>query len=121
VPPSITDALDAYFAGDVWALDGLPTDSGGSPFQRAVWKALRTVPAGAPVSYGWIAAAIDRPDACRAVGAANGANPVAVVVPCHRVIGADGRLTGFGGGLDRKLWLLRHEERHAGRQQQLAL
>ena len=81
----------------------------GTPFQRAVWAALRRIPAGETLSYGQLAAQIGKPKAVRAVGLANGSNPVGVVVPCHRVIGADGSLTGYGGGLPRKLWLLEHE------------
>jgi methylated-DNA-[protein]-cysteine S-methyltransferase len=81
----------------------------GTDFQRAVWKALCTVPCGQTLSYGALARRIGRPKAVRAVGLANGANPIGIVVPCHRVIGADGTLTGYGGGLDRKRWLLAHE------------
>jgi methylated-DNA-[protein]-cysteine S-methyltransferase len=81
----------------------------GTPFQRSVWSALRRIPAGTTTSYGALAEHIERPTAVRAVGHANGANPISVVVPCHRVIGADGSLTGYGGGLDRKRWLLAHE------------
>lgn len=102
-------ALAAYFAGDLSAIDELATETGGTAFQRAVWKALRDIPAGQTVTYGALAAAIGRPNAVRAVGAANGANPVGVVVPCHRVIGSDASLTGYGGGLERKRWLLAHE------------
>lgn len=101
--------LDAYFAGALDALDDLPADGGGTPFQRAVWAALRRIPPGRTTSYGALAASLGRPAAVRAVGHANGANPVSLVVPCHRVIGADGALTGYGGGLERKRWLLRHE------------
>ena len=101
--------LDAYFAGDFAALDGLAIDCGGTAFQQAVWTALRRVPAGRTTTYGELARAIGAPSAVRAVGAANGANPVAIVLPCHRVIGSDGSLTGYGGGIDRKRWLLRHE------------
>ena len=101
--------LKAYFAGDIAAIDSIPADSAGTEFQRRVWRALRKVPAGQTWSYGRLAAVIGRPAAIRAVGAANGANPISVVVPCHRLVGADGSLTGYGGGLHRKLWLLRHE------------
>ena len=111
-PPPVTAALDAYFAGDIAALDGLRVATGGTAFQRNVWAALRAIPAGATMSYGALAAQIGKPGASRAVGLANGANPVAIVVPCHRVIGADGSLTGYGGGLPRKRWLLDHERRH---------
>jgi len=112
-PEATKRALDAYFAGDVGALASLQTATGGSLFQRGVWAALRTIPAGATTTYGELAAKLGRPDASRAVGLANGANPIAVVVPCHRVIGANGDLTGYGGGLPRKRWLLDHERRYA--------
>jgi methylated-DNA-[protein]-cysteine S-methyltransferase len=102
-------ALEAYFAGDLRAIDGIPVETRGTPFQREVWAALRRIPAGDTMSYGALAAHIDRRSAVRAVGRANGANPVGVVVPCHRVIGADTSLTGYGGGIERKRWLLRHE------------
>lgn len=109
LPSNVRDALDAYFAGDLAALDGIPVRTGGTVFQRAVWAALRTIPVGSAWSYAQLAAAIGRPTAVRAVGAANGANPVGVIVPCHRVIGTNRSLTGYAGGLDRKRWLLRHE------------
>ena len=102
-------ALLAYFDGDLDAIKNLPTATAGTAFQRAVWSALRKIPAGRTVSYGMLAAEIGRPRAVRAVGLANGANPIAIVVPCHRVIGADASLTGYGGGLNRKRWLLAHE------------
>ncbi len=102
-------ALEAYFGGDAAAIDTLAVATGGASFQRQVWEALRKIPAGSTASYGAVAARIGRGRAVRAVGMANNANPVAIIVPCHRVIGADGSLTGYGGGLDRKLWLLRHE------------
>ena len=108
-PGGLTDAIRAYFAGDLAAIDALPVLAGGTPFQEAVWQALRNIPCGETWSYGALARRIGRPAAVRAVGLANGANPVAVVVPCHRVIGADGSLTGYGGGLGRKRWLLEHE------------
>ena len=97
--------LDAYFGGARTEFD-LPLGAAGTPFQRAVWDALRAIPYGETRSYGELAAAIGRPGASRAVGLANGRNPIAIVVPCHRVIGADGSLTGFGGGLPRKRFLL---------------
>jgi O-6-methylguanine DNA methyltransferase len=112
-PASISDALDAYFQGEIDALNGVQTATAGTEFQREVWRALRTIPAGTTISYGQLAALIGRPSASRAVGAANGANPIPIVVPCHRVIGANGTLTGFGGGLPRKQWLLEHERRFA--------
>jgi len=105
----IRDALDAYFNGDLTAIDAIPYASGGTPFQRSVWEGLRKIPAGETWSYAKLASHISNPKAVRAVGLANGANPIGIVVPCHRVIGANGTLTGYGGGLDRKLWLLRHE------------
>src|SRR5208283_2077845 len=97
------------FAGDLRVLDLLPVETGGTAFQRQVWQSLREIPCGTTVSYGQLAERIGRPSAVRAVGLANGANPVAVVVPCHRVIGSNGSLTGYGGGIERKRWLLNHE------------
>jgi methylated-DNA-[protein]-cysteine S-methyltransferase len=108
-PIGATAAFRAYFTGDFTALECLSLEAGGTPFQRLVWSALRDVPAGAVSSYGAIAQRIGRPSAARAVGHANGQNPVCIVVPCHRIIGAAGDLTGYGGGLDRKRWLLAHE------------
>jgi methylated-DNA-[protein]-cysteine S-methyltransferase len=108
-PTSVVRALDKYFDGEFTALDGVQTATGGTPFQRAVWRALRKIAPGNTKSYGEIAAELGKPKASRAVGAANGANPIAIVVPCHRVIGADGSLTGYGGGIPRKRWLLEHE------------
>ena len=101
--------LQAYFAGDLTGIDSIPVESRGTPFQREVWVALRTIPAGSTRSYSAIAAQIGKPKAVRAVGLANGANPISIVLPCHRVIGADRSLTGYGGGMERKRWLLRHE------------
>ena len=108
-PLGATSQLRAYFAGELDALSDLPVAAIGTPFQRRVWEVLRRIPLGTVVSYGAIATAIGSPAACRAVGLANGRNPVAIVVPCHRVIGANATLTGYGGGLERKAWLLRHE------------
>jgi len=105
-------AIEAYFAGELLALEPLRTQTGGTEFQREVWTALRSIPVGETTSYGRLAATIGRPRAVRAVGLANGANPVALVVPCHRVIGADASLTGYGGGIERKRWLLEHEGFH---------
>ena len=105
----IRQAFERYFAGDREALKDVPWTTGGTEFQRKVWQALTTIPVGQTWSYAQLAAAIGKPKAVRAVGLANGANPIPIVVPCHRVIGANGSLTGFGGGLDRKRWLLRHE------------
>lgn len=104
-------AVAAYFDGDARALEGVPVRTAGTPFQEAVWAALRTIPAGETRSYAQLAAAVGRPKAVRAAGMANGQNPVAVLTPCHRVIGANGTLTGYAGGLDRKRWLLAHEGR----------
>ena len=108
-PHGLTAAIAAYFAGDLHAIDALPVQTAGTPFQRDVWRALRQIPCGATISYGQLAAHIGRPAAVRAVGLANGANPIGVVVPCHRVIGSNGSLTGYGGGIHRKRWLLDHE------------
>jgi methylated-DNA-[protein]-cysteine S-methyltransferase len=108
-----TDAvarLKDYFLGDLNAIDSLQTATNGTDFQRKVWAALRTIPPGETISYGTLAERIDHPNASRAVGLANGSNPVAIVVPCHRVIGANNQLTGYGGGLARKQWLLNHEK-----------
>ncbi len=100
--------LDAYFKGGIKRFD-LPLAPRGTPFQERVWAALREIPYGETRSYGDVAAAVGAPRAVRAVGGANGSNPIAIIVPCHRVIGANGTLTGFGGGLDRKRFLLTHE------------
>lgn len=103
-------ALRRYFAGEVDALDDVAVRfETGTSFQQEVWQALRTIPAGETISYAELARRVGRPTGFRAVGGANGANPVAVVVPCHRVINADGGLGGYSGGLDHKRWLLRHE------------
>jgi len=107
--PQVAEALRRYFGGDLAALDAVPAELNGTPFQKAVWQALRRIPPGTTISYGELARRIGQPTSVRAVGAANGANPVAVIVPCHRVIGSNGTLTGYGGGLDRKRWLLAHE------------
>ena len=104
-------ALQDYFDGDVRAIDALDVATGGTDFQRQVWRALRDVSGGQSISYGALANRIARPAAVRAVGAANGANPIGIVVPCHRIVGADAALTGYGGGLHRKRWLLDHEAR----------
>ena len=108
-PAGAATALGRYFDGDLDALDGIEVELNGTPFQRRVWAALRAIRAGTTCSYAGLARRIDAGSAVRAVGAANGANPVALVVPCHRVIGSDGSLTGYGGGIDRKRWLLQHE------------
>ena len=119
-PVSVVEALDAYFAGDMKAIDELRVATGGTPFQRAVWQALRAIPAGTTQSYGQIAVSCGHGTASRAVGAANGSNPIAIVVPCHRVIGANGTLTGYGGGLPRKRWLLDHERQALSKQAKFA-
>jgi methylated-DNA-[protein]-cysteine S-methyltransferase len=111
-PFGLTARLAAYFNGDIHAIDDIPTATAGTPFQREVWRALREIPAAETISYGQLAQRINRPRAIRAVGLANGSNPIGVVVPCHRVIGANGSLTGYGGGLHRKEWLLAHERAH---------
>ena len=108
----LVSAIAAYFDGDLQAIDSLPIATEGTSFQKRVWQALREIPAGRTVSYGELARHIGKPAAVRAVGLANGANPIGIVVPCHRVIGADGSLTGYGGGLERKRWLLDHEQRY---------
>jgi O-6-methylguanine DNA methyltransferase len=103
--------LDRYFEGSSADFGELPLDLRGAPFELRVWAALRRIPCGATASYGQIARELGDPGASRAVGMANGANPIAIIVPCHRVIGASGALTGYGGGLDKKVWLLDHERR----------
>jgi methylated-DNA-[protein]-cysteine S-methyltransferase len=108
----IVDQLEAYFCGALTDFE-LPLDPVGTDFQRLVWKELSKIPYGETRSYGQIAKAIKQPRAARAVGLANNQNPIAIVVPCHRVIGANGSLTGYGGGVQRKRWLLQHEARFA--------
>lgn len=108
-PAGAASALRAYFQGDLAALDRIRVDLGGTTFQEAVWSELRRIPAGAMISYAELAARVGKPKAMRAVGTANGSNPVPVIVPCHRVIAKDGTLGGYGGGLDRKRLLLEHE------------
>lgn len=105
----IRERLGAYFRGEIDAIDSLAVETGGSPFQQSVWAALRTIPHGRTISYRDLALTIGAPTAVRAVGLANGANPISIVIPCHRVVGSDGRLTGYAGGLRRKRWLLEHE------------
>jgi methylated-DNA-[protein]-cysteine S-methyltransferase len=109
-PACVRTALSDYFDGQLTALDELVTVAGGTDFQRSVWAALRTIPVGQTRSYLDIAKAIGNPKGVRAIGLANGANPIGIVVPCHRVIGANGSMTGYGGGIERKQWLLRHEK-----------
>ena len=108
-PLHVESTFRDYFDGGLSLLDGIRVETGGTPFQRRVWEALRTIPAGQTWSYLEVAREVGATEAVRAVGAANGANPVAIVVPCHRVIGSNGRLVGYGGGLERKRWLLAHE------------
>lgn len=105
--------LAAYFAGSLRQFD-LEVAGSGSPFQRGVWRALTEIPFGATETYGALARRVGNPNASRAVGLANGRNPISIVVPCHRVIGVSGALTGYGGGIERKRWLLEHERRVAG-------
>ena len=107
------EQLDAYFAGELAEFD-LPLAPEGTEFQRRVWDALRRIPYGKTVSYAELARMIGKSEAVRAVGAANGRNPISIIIPCHRVIGADGSLVGYGGGLERKRWLLQHEAVAAG-------
>jgi methylated-DNA-[protein]-cysteine S-methyltransferase len=102
-------ALRRYLGGDLTALDALEVDTQGTPFQEKVWSRLRKIPAGATWSYADLARAVGKPSAVRAVAGANAMNPVSLVVPCHRVIAADGKLSGYGGGVPRKRWLLTHE------------
>jgi len=110
-PSGFSDLVRRYLAGDYRSLDAIPVSTGGTPFQQQVWAALRTIPAGTTSTYGELARQIGRPTAYRAVGATNAINPVGIVLPCHRVIGADTSLTGYAGGLERKHWLLQHEGR----------
>jgi methylated-DNA-[protein]-cysteine S-methyltransferase len=110
-PHGLSDLIHRYFAGELDMIDAIPVATGGTPFQQKVWQELRNIPCGATTSYGELARRIGHPTAVRAVGAANGDNPVAVIVPCHRVIGSNGSLTGYGGGIERKRWLLDHERR----------
>ena len=106
--------LTAYFDGDIAAVDSMRVVFAGTPFQIKVWNALRGIAGGTTTSYAALAKKIGKPDAVRAVGLANGQNPISLIVPCHRVVGSNGSLTGYGGGLERKRWLLDHEARYAG-------
>jgi methylated-DNA-[protein]-cysteine S-methyltransferase len=110
-PHGLTKTISRYFAGELQVIDAIPAETGGTAFQREVWRALREIPCGTTTSYSKLAERIGRPAAVRALGMANGANPVSIVIPCHRVIGANGSLTGYGGGIERKRWLLEHEKR----------
>jgi methylated-DNA-[protein]-cysteine S-methyltransferase len=114
-PHGLARALSNYFAGELTAIDDMPVQTAGTAFQRQVWSELRKIPCGTAISYGRLAERIGKPAAVRAVGLANGSNPIGVVVPCHRVIGSDGSLTGYGGGIERKRWLLEHEKQRAPR------
>ncbi|MFN3265571.1 MAG: methylated-DNA--[protein]-cysteine S-methyltransferase, partial [Deinococcales bacterium] len=104
-----SDAILRYFAGDIHALEQIPTETGGTEFQQRVWKGLRHIPVGQTRNYLELAQAIGQPTAVRAVGMCNGLNPILLILPCHRVIGKNGKLTGYTGGLERKHWLLAHE------------
>lgn len=108
-PCGFSSRLRAYLAGDVCCLDDLSVDPGGTAFQRQVWTALRSIPPGTVMTYGELAQRLKRPTAYRAVGMTNALNPISIVIPCHRLVGADGSLTGYAGGLERKRWLLEHE------------
>jgi methylated-DNA-[protein]-cysteine S-methyltransferase len=108
-PGGLTKAMRAYFKGDIAIIDTLPVETTGTQFQRSIWQALRKIPRGTTITYAELAKRIDKPKAIRAAGLANGQNPISIVVPCHRVIGSNGTLTGYGGGLPRKKWLLEHE------------
>ena len=114
----VADQLAAYFAGELRTFD-VPLGAKGTAFQQRVWDALVEIPYGVVRSYGALARALGRPAASRAVGAANGKNPIAIIVPCHRVIGANGQLTGYAGGLPIKRFLIEHEQRYAGGQQRM--
>lgn len=118
-PSGIADRITAYLGGQLDAIEDIPTRPSGTAFQCSVWQSLRTIPCGATISYAELATRVGKPRASRAVGQANGRNPIAIVHPCHRVIGADGTLTGYGGGLGRKEWLLRHEGSLEGSQPEL--
>ncbi|WP_437765272.1 methylated-DNA--[protein]-cysteine S-methyltransferase [Sorangium sp. So ce281] len=108
-PYGLSGRLRAYWRGDLGALSGTPVEPGGTPFQRRVWAEVQRIPPGATRSYGEVAASLGQPSASRAVGLANGRNPVCLIIPCHRVVGARGDLTGYAGGIERKRWLLAHE------------
>ena len=108
-PSGLSAIMRRYFKGDIGVLADLPVATTGTPFQNSVWRSLRRIEGGTTISYAELARRIDKPRAVRAVGLANGQNPISIVVPCHRVIGSNGSLTGYGGGLERKQWLLKHE------------
>ncbi|CAE1145919.1 methylated-DNA--[protein]-cysteine S-methyltransferase [Serratia rhizosphaerae] len=108
-PGGLSSLMQRYFAGELEVINNIPVMTAGSEFQRTVWRQLRRIPCGETITYGELAKRIGRPTASRAVGMANGSNPVSIVVPCHRVIGSQGALTGYAGGVARKQWLLKHE------------
>jgi methylated-DNA-[protein]-cysteine S-methyltransferase len=108
-PQGFSSKIAAYLDGNYASLDDIPVRAGGSNFQQLVWQSLRKIPVGTTIAYGELASKLGKPTAARAVGMANSLNPIAIVVPCHRVIGAKAKLTGYAGGLDRKQWLLKHE------------
>lgn len=108
-PGGLTSAMRRYFKGEIGVLKDLPVATTGTTFQNDIWRALRKIKDGTTISYAELARRIGKPKAVRAAGLANGQNPISIVVPCHRVIGSDGSLTGYGGGLERKQWLLAHE------------
>jgi O-6-methylguanine DNA methyltransferase len=108
-PGDAATLLNAYLDGDIAAIERVTVATNGTPFQKLVWQHLRRIPKGKTCGYGELASAVGKPTAARAVGLANGSNPIAIVVPCHRVIGANGNLTGYAGGVQRKTWLLQHE------------
>lgn len=109
VSADITKAMGAYFAGEIAAIDRIALKTDGTAFQQTVWHGLRDIAPGSPLAYGRMAERLGRPQSARAVGHANGANPFCVIIPCHRLVGADGALTGYSGGTNRKRWLLDHE------------
>ena len=118
---AIASAIRAYFEGNLAALHTIAVDGGGTEFQRRAWEALRAIPPGETRTYGQMAAALGRPNAARAIGTANALNPISLVVPCHRLVGSNGSLTGYGGGIERKRWLLEHERRHTAKARSAAM
>jgi methylated-DNA-[protein]-cysteine S-methyltransferase len=114
VPAQLADPIARYFDGEVTALDAIACETNGTEFQRRIWRALRSIPPGTTQTYGTVARSFGMPNAARAVGLANGSNPISIVIPSHRLIGADGTLTGYAGGLHRKRWLLDHERSSPG-------
>lgn len=108
-PAGVCDLVERYFAGELRSLESVPMATGGTDFQRQVWQGLRNIEPGSVMTYGELAQAMNNPKAVRAVGMANSLNPISIALPCHRVVGANGKLTGYAGGLERKQWLLAHE------------